>query len=88
VSIELTTKLPASLEAIRDEAAKMLQAIDEQRAQTFVQQVANGHDDDAPCQAREGGSISYAGRMAELDGFEQNLKAGLPPAIVTALEKE
>lgn len=82
----LDVKLPASLEAIRVEAAKMLKAIDEQRAQTFVQQLANGHDDDAPCQVREDGPISYADRMAELDRFEANLRDGLPPTVVKALE--
>jgi hypothetical protein len=86
--LDMTAKLPASLEAIRAEAAKMLQTIDEQRAQCFVQQLANGHDDDAVCQVREDGPFTYAQRMAELAQFEGNLKAGLPPAVSAALEKE
>ena len=82
----LDVKLPASLEALKKEAQKMLKAIDEQRAQTFVQQLANGHDDDAPCQIRDTGPFTYAERMAELDRFDQNLKDGLPPAVVQRLE--
>jgi hypothetical protein len=88
LALDVTTKLPASLESIRAEAAKMLKAIDEQRAQTFVQQLANGHSDEMPCQVREDGPISYADRMAELDRFEKNLKDGLPPAVVARLTEE
>jgi hypothetical protein len=84
----LETKLPASLEALKTEAAKMFAALDEQRAQCFVQQLANGHDDDALFQIREGVPVTYAERMSELDGFERNLKDGLPPVVIAALAKE
>lgn len=86
--LDMTAQLPASLDAIKQEAERMLKAIDEQRAQCFVQQIANGHADEQPCQLREDGPISYVDRMAELDRFEANLKDGLPPAVTAALNKE
>lgn len=83
--IDVTAKLPASLEAIRAAAATAMASIDQQRAETFVQQVTNEHGDDDICQIREGVPVTYSERFSELDRFENNLKNGLPPVVIEAL---
>ncbi len=82
---DLAPKLPASLEAIKNQAAQMLEMIDNQRAQVFVQQLTNGHGDDDDCGMVPGQPVTYGERLAQLNESEQRLLDGLPPAIVKQL---
>jgi hypothetical protein len=91
--IDSSLNLPASLEAIRQQAAQMFQELDVQRARLFVQQIANQHGDDdvfetrPPMNGQVPDIVTYAQRIEELDRFEQNLRAGLPPAVIEAIEQ-
>lgn len=91
--IDVTKHLPASLEAIRQQAAQMFGELDTQRARLFVQQIANKHGDDdvfeirPPMNGQSSAVITYAQRIEELDKFAENLRAGLPPAIIEAIEQ-
>lgn len=86
--IDITAHLPASLEAIKQEAALMFGELERHRARLFVQQIANKHSDDDVFELRppDGKAITYAERVKELDEVEENLKAGLPPAVVEAIQ--
>lgn len=91
--IDITKHLPASMDAIRQEANAMFAELDRQRARMFVQQIANKHGDDDVCELRpdpdtkEPTQITYKERAKELDDFEQNLRDGLPPTIVEAISQ-
>jgi hypothetical protein len=85
--VNLEVHLPASLDAIRQEAAMMFAELDRQRARLFVQQIANKHGNDEPFEVRpDGKMVTYADRIKELDEAEANLHAGLPPAVVEAIK--
>jgi len=87
--IDMTKHLPASLDAIRQEAVAMLGELERHRARLFVQQITNKHSDEDICEVRqeEAGprSITYAERTEELDAFEANLRAGLPPTVLDSI---
>lgn len=80
--------LPAPLEVIAGEARNMLRSLEAMRAQAFVQQVTNGHGDDDAFVERDGEPVSYTQRRREIDQFEQNLRDGLPKAVLERLEAD
>lgn len=81
----IEAKLPASLQAIQEQAKTMLGLLDNQRAQVYVQQLTNGHGDDDECGMIPGTPTTYAERTAQLNDMEQRLLDGLPAVVVKRL---